>query len=284
MTALVPSFVDANGVRFAYFAEGAGPLVLMLHGFPDTPHTWDVVRPAVAAQGYRVVSPFLRGYHPTSIPGDGAYDADTLGRDVLALVELLGAERAIVVGHDWGAASAYSAATLGPDRVSRLVTVGIPHPASIRPSPRVLWTVRHFFTLKMPGAAARMRANDFALVDALVRRWSPAWDVPPGETDPVKEAFRHPGCLEAAIGYYRAIRPTLPASHRKRITVPTVSFAGTHDSVDPAAYDRAASWYTGGYEVVRVPGGHFMHREHPAEFVRELVRVLGAPASTRRAV
>jgi pimeloyl-ACP methyl ester carboxylesterase len=270
-----PAFVVANGVRFAYLEEGTGPLVLLLHGFPDTAHTWDAVRPALAALGYRAVAPFMRGYFPTAIPDDRAYDGDTLGRDVLALIPALGAERAIVVGHDWGASAAYAAASLDPERVSRLVTVGIPHPASLRPTPAILWMVRHFFTLNLPGAASRTRANDFAHVDELEQRWSPAWKVPPGETDAVKEAFRHPGSLEAAIGYYRALRPTLPASHRKRISVPTVSFAGLHDNVMPDAYDAAAPWFTGGYEVVRVPGGHFMHREHPEDFIRELSRVLG---------
>jgi len=272
---LEPSFVEANGLRFAYLEEGTGPLVLLVHGFPDTPHTWDAVRPAVAELGYRAVSPFTRGYHPTAIPADGAYDADTLGQDVLALIEALGARSAVVIGHDWGAAAAYSAAALGPDKVSRLVTIGIPHPGSIRPSPRMLWNVRHFFAFKLPGAVARTSANDFAHIDQLVRRWSPAWDVPPGETDAVKEAFRHPGCLDAALGYYRAIRPTLPASHRKRISVPTVSFAGTDDNVDPDLFDKAATWYSGDYAVVRVPGGHFMHREHPEAFIKELTRVLG---------
>jgi pimeloyl-ACP methyl ester carboxylesterase len=275
----MPSFVDANGVRFAYLEEGSGPLVLLVHGFPDTPHTWDAVRPAVAALGYRVVTPFTRGYYPTAIPADGAYDSDTLGRDVVALIEALGAERAVVVGHDWGASAAYSAASLAPERVSRLVTLAIPHPASIRPSLGLLWTVRHFVTLRLPGAVARTRANDFAVIDELWQRWSPAWKVPAGETDAVKESFRHPGSLDAALGYYRALRPTLPPAQRKRITVPTVSFAGTDDNIAPEAYDRAASRFAGGYEVVRVPGGHFMHREHPEPFIRELVRVLGKPAS-----
>jgi pimeloyl-ACP methyl ester carboxylesterase len=270
-----PRFVDANGLRFAYLEEGAGPLVLLLHGFPDTAHTWDAVRPAVAARGFRVVTPFMRGYFPTAVPADGAYDSDTLGRDALALIAALGEKRAVVVGHDWGASAAYSAAMLGPEHVSQLVTVAIPHPASIKPSLGLLWIVRHFITLKLPWAESHARANDFAHIDELVQRWSPAWRVPPGETDAVKEAFRHPGCLDAALGYYRALRFTLPASQRKRITVPTVSFAGTDDQIAPDAYERAASWFTAGYEVVRVPGGHFMHREHPEPFIRELVRVIG---------
>jgi pimeloyl-ACP methyl ester carboxylesterase len=273
------SFIEANGVRFAYLEEGEGPLVLLLHGFPDTAHTWDAVRPAVAAQGYRAVTPFMRGYYPTAVPRDARYDADTLGRDALALIEAFGVEKAVVVGHDWGAAAAYSAATLAPSSVSRLITVGIPHPASIRPTPSVLWMVRHFFTLKLPWALSHTRANNFAHIDELVKRWSPAWDVPSGETDVVKECFGHPGALDAALGYYRALRPTLPSSHRKRIAVPTISFAGLHDNVMPDAYDKARSWFTGGYEVVRVPGGHFMHREHPEPFIKELLRVIGAPGA-----
>jgi pimeloyl-ACP methyl ester carboxylesterase len=88
-------FVDANGLKFAYLEEGSGPLVLMLHGFPDTAHTWDDLRPRIAAKGYRAVSPFMRGYHPSAIP-----DQETLARDPLALIEALGARDAIIIGHD----------------------------------------------------------------------------------------------------------------------------------------------------------------------------------------
>jgi pimeloyl-ACP methyl ester carboxylesterase len=216
----------------------------------------------------------MRGYAPTEIPSDGAYDVDTLGRDALALIEMLGEARAIVVGHDWGACAAYAAASLGPERVSLLVTLAIPHPASILPTPRTLWAARHFPVLRRRRAADKVRANDFAFVDELVRRWSPAWEVPKGETDAVKAAFREPGCIEAALGYYRALGLRLAASQRERITVPAVSFAGTEDIIAPEAYSRAARCFTAGYQVVRMPGGHFMHREHPERFCEELLAVL----------
>src|SRR5213078_1539062 len=93
--------VEANGLRFAYLEQGSGPLVLLLHGFPDTAHTWDRALAELARGGYRAVAPFMRGYFPTAIPSDGRYDADTLGRDALALIEALGEESAVVVGHDW---------------------------------------------------------------------------------------------------------------------------------------------------------------------------------------
>jgi pimeloyl-ACP methyl ester carboxylesterase len=267
--------VQANGLRFTYLEEGTGPLVLLIHGFPDTAHTWDAVRPALAAAGYRAVSPFTRGYAPTEIPAGEAFDTDTLGRDALALIEALGAEKAIVVGHDWGASAAYAAASLGPERVEMLVTLAIPHPASLRPSPALLWAGRHFFVLSRKGAAKRIRETDFAYIDTLVQRWSPGRKVLPGETAAVKAAFREPGSLEAALGYYRAVGVRPPPSLRHRIRVPSVSFAGTDDILPPEAFDRAASWFTGGYRVVRMPGGHFMHRDHPEHFNKELVAVLG---------
>jgi pimeloyl-ACP methyl ester carboxylesterase len=269
-----PRTLEANGLRFAYLEEGRGPLVLLVHGFPDTAHSWDVVRPALAAAGYRAVSPFTRGYAPSEIPRDRRYDSDTLGRDLLALVEKLGEKSAVLVGHDWGASAAYAAAALDPARVRLLVTLAIPHPASIAPTPRVLWAVRHFFSLRRRRAAAMVQKNDFAYLDELVRRWSPGWQVPPGETDAVKAAFRVPGCLEAALGYYRALGPRLPAAQRRRIGVPTVAFASEHDLLPPSAFERAGSRFTGPYQVVRMPGGHFMHREHPARFIDELLAVL----------
>ncbi|MFO0555791.1 MAG: alpha/beta hydrolase [Polyangiaceae bacterium] len=267
--------IQAGDVRFAYFEVGAGadrPLVLCIHGFPDTPHSWSAVAPAIADMGFRVVAPFTRGYYPTTVPAKPAYDTDTLGRDILNLITALGAESAIVIGHDWGASAAYSAASLGPERVRLLVTIGIPHPASIRPSPRLAWAVRHFVSLSVPGAAGRVRKNDFAHIDELVRRWSPDWQYPPSETEHVKAVFRHPEALDAALGYYRALSPILPASQRKPITVPTLAFAGLGDPImPPAAYEAARSRFTSTYEVVAVPGAHFMHREHPQAFADALL-------------
>jgi len=268
-------FVQANGLRFAYLSEGSGPLVLLFHGFPDTARTWDRVMPEVARAGFRVVAPFMRGYHPTEIPAHAKYDAETLGRDVLGLIEALGEQHAIVVGHDWGALAAYTAASLGPEHVRALVTVGVPHPNAIIPTPMMLWTVRHFFVLRSRRAAARARANDHAYIDHLWRRWSPAWrDLPASETADVKRAFAEPGCLEAACAYYGALSPFVPAVLKTKIEVPTVTFAGLHDTISPRPFEKARRCFAKSYEVVTVPGGHFMHREHPGEFVAALARVL----------
>jgi pimeloyl-ACP methyl ester carboxylesterase len=264
-------FVDANGLRFAYLEEGTGPLVLMLHGFPDTPHTWDDLRSRIAAKGYRAVSPFMRGYHPTAIPDRDA-DQETLARDAIALVDALGASEAIVIGHDWGASAAYGAAALGPERVKKLFVLAIPHPATLKPTLKKLWGVRHFAVYKLPGAPERFARNDFAALPEICRRWSPSWRPDPNEFDPVRASFSNRESLNAAFGYYRKLSPIPSASLKARITVPTVVFAGLDDPIaEPADYRGAARMFAGDYIVEEVDGGHFMHREHPDAFAERLL-------------
>jgi pimeloyl-ACP methyl ester carboxylesterase len=264
-------FVGANGLRFGYLEEGSGPLVLMLHGFPDTAHTWDDLRPRIAAKGYRAVSPFMRGYNPSAIP-DRDTNEDTLARDTLALIEALGARDAIVIGHDFGALAGYGAAGLGPDRVTKLFAVAIPHPATLKPSPRKLLGVRHFAAYKLPGAADRFARNDFAALPAICRRWSPSWNPDPTEFDAVRACFSDRASLNAAFGYYRTFSPIPSPLLKVRITVPTVVFAGLDDPVaEPSDYHGAARMFQNEYIVEEVPGGHFMHREHPKVFAERLL-------------
>jgi pimeloyl-ACP methyl ester carboxylesterase len=265
-------FVDANQLRFAFIEEGAGPLVLLLHGFPDTAFSWAAVRSALARAGFRAISPFLRGYFPTAIPTDRRYDVATLGRDVLALIDALGEKQAILVGHDWGAFASYAATALAPKRIARLFTVAIPHPLSVRPLPRVLWGARHVLRFQLPGAEALVARHDFRYIDELVHRWSPEWAYDPAETAQVKQCFRHPSSLAAAVAYYRSLSVPPPAARRVSIVVPCAAFAGVDDTIFcPADFERGRRHFAAGYEVVTMPGGHFLHREHPERFCAELL-------------
>jgi pimeloyl-ACP methyl ester carboxylesterase len=261
-------FIEANGLRFAYLEEGAGPLVLMMHGFPDTARTWDHLRPRIAAKGYRAVSPFMRGYPPTAVPGRDA-DPETTARDVLALIEALGESSAIVVGHDWGAMASYGAAALAPERVKKLIVLALPHPATLEPTLAQIWGVRHFGFYKLPGAAGRFAKNDFAALPEICRRWSPKWDPSTEDLADVRACFADRAGLDAAFGYYRTLTVRPPAHLKKPIRVPTVVFGGTDDpNVFPDDYRRAARMFAKEYVVELVPGGHFLHREHP-EIVAE---------------
>lgn len=267
--------VEANGIRFAYLEQGDGPLVLLFHGFPDTAHTWDDVLPRLADAGYRAVAPFMRGYHPTEVPDEDA-DGETLGRDVLALIDALGGgEPAIVIAHDWGASAAYSAAALGPEKIAKLFALAIPHPATIEPTLKMLWGVRHFLAYKLPGAPARFAADDFAALPAIYRRWSPAWSPDASEFDAVKECFGHPESLNAAFGYYRKLPLRPPGYLKAKLPMDTVCFAGTDDPLlEPSVYHRAARKFAGEYTVEEMPGGHFLHREHPETFAELLLKHL----------
>jgi pimeloyl-ACP methyl ester carboxylesterase len=270
-------FIDANGQTFGYFAEGEGPLVLLLHGFPDTPHSYDELRPALAAAGFRAVSPFLRGYAPSSIPGMDT-DAQALGEDAIALIDAFGEDQAFVVGHDFGAFSAYAAASLAPERITRMVTIAIPHPGFFVPDAEFLERGAHFIYLTQPDAEALMRADDFAHVDELYARWSPTWDYPPAETEPVKNAFSAPGSLDAALGYYRAATPIPPPFLQQPISVPTLTIAGLDDGVMlPEGFDQTAAGFSGGWELLTLAGGHFVLRENPDEAIPAIVEFLQAP-------
>lgn len=269
--------IAVNGQKLAYFEQGEGPLVLLMHGFPDTPHSWDAVRPALAAAGFRAVTPFMRGYAPSSIPlGAENYASPVLGQDVLGLVRALGdGAPAFVVGHDWGASAAYAAAILGPEDVRALVTVAIPHPGFIRPDLGFLWKARHFLYLSSPAGEWIMRRDDFAHVESLYRRWSPRNELPSSEFEPAKNAFALPASLTGAVEYYRALKLSGDDFFRARIRVPTLAFAGESDGVaSPDVFDAAREGFEGEYTVERLPGGHFLHRENSDAFTEKLLDFL----------
>lgn len=268
--------IDVRGLTFHALTWGeAGPLVLLVHGFPDTAHTWDDIGPRIAAEGFRVVAPFTRGIAPSEIPEDGDYGSDTLGRDVLAWIEALGEESAILVGHDFGASAVYSAAGLGPEKVRRLVTVAIPHPAAIQPRPSLLWGARHFLTHRLPGAARRFARDDFAQIRVLYERWSPAHSWSDEDFADVKRAYAEPGCLQAALDYYRFITSKVPPGQRRKLPMPSLLIGGLTDGVATEADFRGSGKrYLGRFEVAMVPGGHFLHLEHPEPFLDVLLPFL----------
>ena len=201
--------VRANDLQFGVLEAGSGPLALCLHGFPDAAHTWRHLLPALAGAGFHAVAPFMRGYAPTGVPADGAYQLGALIADAVALHEVLGGDSdAVLIGHDWGAEAAYGAAAYAPDRWRRLVTLAVP-PAALD---EVLFSdydqLRRFFYLFMfrdpAGFAEAVVARDgMAFLDRLWRDWSPGFQ--PGEhLAQVKQCLRQRANLTAALGYYRA--------------------------------------------------------------------------------
>jgi pimeloyl-ACP methyl ester carboxylesterase len=262
--------------RFVFADSGDGPAVVLIHGFPDTPSGWQPAAEALNAGGYRTIVPYLRGYHPnTLVPGRG-YGGGEIGEDAIRLLDALGLEHAVLVGHDWGAAVVYRAAALAPGRVRAICAVAIPHPRMIERSPALLWRARHFITLRLPTGSWLARRDDFAYIDVLMRRWAPAWDGQDREATlaGVKRCFADPAVLDAALGYYR---DAAPGGEPGTLETPALILGGTTDIIETSAFTRSAEMFNGRCEVVIADGaGHWPHREAAAMFHERLLGFLAS--------
>lgn len=270
--------VRANDLNFHFLEMGEGPLALCMHGFPDHAHSFRLLLPELAEAGFRAVAPFMRGYAPTEVPKDGRYQTAVLSSDVLALIGALGAEKASLVGHDWGARAVYGAAVLGPERITRLATIASSHPAAGEPKSfhflRGSW---HAYYFQLPFAEATVVHNDYAFIEDWWRDASPEWDIPAEVLDRVKETFRKPGVVEASLGYYRqsfnpanqdlALKDVQERVSTSPVSVPTLALHGTRDRPRRLeAFQSMDRYFTGGLEKVIIEGtGHFMHLEKPRE-------------------
>ena len=281
--------VNANGINFHYLEMGEGPLALCFHGFPD--HAWSFrhLLPDLADAGFRAVAPFMRGYAPTEPPADGRYQQVALCKDVLALIGALGAQRAYLIGNDWGAGAVTGATVLEPEKVMKLVIIASGQvDRDLQMNYQYLKGTWHSYFFQLPQAEQALAYNDFAFVEEWWRDASPEWDIPASALESIRETFRKPGVVDAALGYYRArYSPALQDSSMREdqdrvnagpVTVPTLALHGTRDrprrldAFESEAMDR---FFTGGLQKVIIPGtGHFMHQEKPAEVNPKIVEFL----------
>ncbi|MBK8905391.1 MAG: alpha/beta hydrolase [Anaerolineaceae bacterium] len=280
-----------NGLNFHWIEQGAGPLVLALHGFPDTPHTFCHQMAALAAAGYRVVAPYMRGYAPTDAPPEAPYEHAALTQDVLALIDGLSDEPVILIGHDWGASAAYGTAVLAPEKIAKLITIAVPYGEKLWNS----WLVNpvqqrrswYIYFFQLPWAEEAVAYNNFALVERLWQGWSPGWNYPRESLEAVKAIFRQPASLTAALNYYR--HSFNPANHapalqpmRERqgepILVPALYIHGEQDGgIGVETTAGMEGYFPNGLEKQILPAaGHFVHQEQPEQVNRLLLNFLEA--------
>lgn len=208
--------VEVNGVRLHCVVEGQGPLVLLLHGFPETSRAWRKQMPALA-QRFRVVAPDLRGFGASDKPkGIAAYRTSVVAADIVALIHGFDADRAHVVGHDWGGGVAWAVATLHPEAVDRLVVLNCPHPKVMQEALRSNWTqIRkswYIFAFQLPWLPEwSFRRNGAKALKDTLRRSSKPGTFSDADLDEYARAFSAPGAATGAINYYRAAaRSRLP--------------------------------------------------------------------------
>jgi pimeloyl-ACP methyl ester carboxylesterase len=282
--------IEANGLEFAYLEAGPpnGPLALCLHGFPDSAHTWRYLLPALGEAGFHAVAPFLRGYAPTAIPTDGRYQIGALARDANALHQALGGtEDAVLIGHDWGALTAYAAVAHQPDRWRRAVTAAVAPTASIGMSLFTYAQLRcswYMFFFLSPMAEMALPLDDFSFIDGLWADWSPGYDAA-WDLALVKESIGDPEHMLAAISYYRALYdpgtadPDLADEQNAAFLPtpkPTLYLHGRDDGCmllssigSPLEYMAEGSKM----EVID-EAGHFMHVEQPDVVNRHIIEFL----------
>jgi pimeloyl-ACP methyl ester carboxylesterase len=278
--------ISANGIRLHLAECGSGPLVVLLHGFPEFWWSWRHQLVGLAEAGFRVVAPDLRGYGASDKPPRG-YDAMTLAADVAGIVRALGERDAVIVGHDWGGHLGWTVAALHPAVVRRLAVLSIPHPARWLPAvardAAQRRASRYILSFQLPWLPERrLVADDAGYVAELLAEWGG-----PGFPDPeterrCREAMQVLYVPNRAMEYYRwAVRSAVRsdgrrfrAGLRRGIDVPTLQLHGALDScVLPRTARASARYVHNTYEWRLLDGvGHFPHQEAPELVTAELVR------------
>lgn len=261
--------------------KGEGELLILLHGFPDSPRNFINQINFFADKGYRVVAPFLRGYSPENIPDDGVYISAVLGQDVIDLIETLGYKEAVLAGHDWGANAAYTATLINPDRIKKLITASVPY-GTFKNSLLTDFTQQkrswYMYFFQLPFAEAVVKMNDFQLIKNLWRDWSPGdWQYEK-YFEEVKNIFSQPGVADSAIRYYRQVfnLPDVNSSLKElqqkigvaEIQAVTLYIHGENDNcIGVGLADMNKNLFPRGLTTKIIEdAGHFVHLEKPEIF------------------
>src|ERR1700749_4617283 len=290
--------VDAGVLSIAYYEDGPadGPVVMLMHGFPYDIHSFVDVAPQLAAQGCHVIVPYLRGYGPTrfrdpATPRSGEQAA--VGADLIALMDALEIERAVVAGYDWGGRAACVVAALWPERCIGLVSVNSYLIQNIAKAMAPLnakfesgyWYQWYF---QIERGVAGLTANRREIAKLLWRQWSPNWQFDDACFERTAVAFDNPDYVDIVIHSYRHRYDLAEGDPRyaelqsrlaqlPAITVPAITLDGDADGVAPATDGSAsAAKFTCGRTHRVIPGaGHNLPQEEPEAFaaaVMELVK------------
>jgi pimeloyl-ACP methyl ester carboxylesterase len=275
--------IDANGLTFHVATAGPdkGPLVMLLHGFPEFWYGWRHQIGALVEAGLSVAAPDQRGYGTSDKPASAsAYILDTLADDVVAIGRALGQDRFLLVGHDWGGMVAWHLAARHPKLIERMAILNAPHPATFasyaltHPMQLLRSTYVAWFQLPwLPEAV--LRANSCSALKRALTGSSKPGAFDDVELERYRQAWEQDGALTAMLNWYRAMPLARPS--RARITMPVRVLWGDADSALGKGLAEAALRYCDQGEVTHVPGAtHWLHHEKPAAVNDMLIHFLAA--------
>lgn len=266
--------IITNGIRMHYVTEGTGPLIVLLHGFPEFWYSWRHQIPYLAAQGYQVVAPDLRGYNDSDKPRTG-YDVPTLLRDIVGLIHGLGQQTAIIVGHDWGGALAWAFALAYPEMTTHLIVMNAPHPWAFLRELRSAKQLRkswYILAFQLPWLPEYLlRHNHASAIATMLYSSAVQKDAfPPDALEQYRAAMSKPGALTSSLNYYRSLlrRPTrasITTTPGTIIAKPTLLIWGEQDiALDVALTQGLERWITH-LCICRISdSGHWVQQEKPA--------------------
>ncbi len=280
---LQETYLKVNGIRLHAMMQGErGPLVVLLHGFPECWYSWRQYLPFLAEAGYRAVAPDLRGYNLSDKPkGVLNYQTPILARDVYEVIHALGEEKAVVVGHDWGGAVAWYLAMYYPQAVEKLVVCNLPHPAKFAEGIRTWRQLRkswYIFALQLPWLPEYLLQRDlYGAFERLMRGSAVRKEaISDDDLRVYAEALSQPGALTATINYYRAVLrwgwhvPVQPVS------APTQMIWGEEDIALGKELTYGTERYVPDLRVHYIPNcGHWVQQEALQEVQEVLLKFLG---------
>jgi epoxide hydrolase 4 len=272
-------FISTNGVRLHYVTQGEGPLMLMLHGFPEFWYSW---RHQIAefSSDYQVVALDLRGYNDSDKPSDlQAYQLNELVQDVRGVISGLGHDRCILVGHDWGGAIAWNFAYDYPDQVERLIVLNLPHPAKFAAglrTPQQLLRSSYILLFQVPLLPELLlQSFDYELIAAAFRTMAVEKTVfTPDVLRAYQEAAAKPGALTAMLNYYRAnfFQPEFASRDWGMLQVPTLMIWGEADQALGKELTYGTEAYVQDLTVRYIANcSHWVQQEKP-ELVNQYMR------------
>ena len=289
-------FVHTSLLEIAYEDDGPrdGSPVMLLHGWPDAPRGWNGVAQAIHAAGWRTIVPWLRGSPPTRFLSQGTPRfgaAVALAQDAIDLADALGLDRFAVVGHDWGARTAYTMGALFPERLSAMAALSVGYqPRGIFKIPDFQQSKRFWYQWLqcIDRGAEAVRRDPVGFARIQWDTWSPPGWFDEDEFAATAEGFSHPDWVAITLNSYRArwVQGEEVDSHYdslqrrlrevERLSTPTLMIQGGSDyCADPKESEGLERFFTGRYDRLLLEGiGHFPHRESPIQVAEAVIRLI----------